>query len=147
MTSNRLPILATEIRSAHEAAATATKTALDRAREAGKKLIEAKELLGHGKWLPWLKDVGINPRTAQRYMQLAQIPDAKYVTVSHLTLTEALCEAALDPVTELVNEIIAYMTPMSMPERRKFANDYLTFVAEVAKKKHGMIITFSIGNA
>lgn len=92
--SNRLPILQAEIRTAHAAAIAAAQTAVDRARDAGVRLIEAKELLGHGAWLPWLKETGISPRTAQDYMQLARIPEAKYATVAHLGIRKALAVIA-----------------------------------------------------
>jgi hypothetical protein len=41
--------------------------------EAGKLLIQAKESVGHKKWLPWLKEhcQGISEKTAQNYMRLA----------------------------------------------------------------------------
>ncbi len=38
----------------------------------GECLIEAKKLLPHGQWLPWLHRVGMRPRTAQVYMQVAK---------------------------------------------------------------------------
>jgi hypothetical protein len=93
-TSNRLPILAAEIRAAHDAATTAAQTALDRMRQAGKGLVEAKGLVEHGQWLPWLKDLGIESRMAQRYMRLARMDDVKYDTVSHLTINQALADAS-----------------------------------------------------
>jgi Protein of unknown function (DUF3102) len=41
--------------------------------QAGSKLIEAKALLPHGEWLPWLRDhVGISDRRASDYMRLAR---------------------------------------------------------------------------
>lgn len=41
--------------------------------EIGKRLIEAKEQLGHGEWLPWLKEkVDFSEANAQRFMQLAR---------------------------------------------------------------------------
>ena len=40
--------------------------------EAGALLLEAKEQLKHGQWLPWLKDhCTISERTAQLYMRTA----------------------------------------------------------------------------
>jgi hypothetical protein len=40
--------------------------------EAGAGLIEAKKLVGHGQWLPWLKEnCGVSERRAQHYMKLA----------------------------------------------------------------------------
>ena len=41
--------------------------------EIGKRLIEAKEQLSHGEWLPWLEhQVDFTERQAQRFMRLAQ---------------------------------------------------------------------------
>jgi hypothetical protein len=88
--SNRLPILAAEIQAAHAAALAAARTSVEKAVEAGKLLIEAKAALPHGQWLPWLRDIGLSPRTAQRYMQLALVPADKYVTVAHLGIKRAL---------------------------------------------------------
>lgn len=50
------------------------KDAIAAAVKAGKYLIEAKALLGHGNWLAWLKAncKGIREKTAQRYMTLAE---------------------------------------------------------------------------
>ena len=50
------------------------KDAIAAAVKAGKYLIEAKVLLGHGNWLGWLKVncKGIREKTAQRYMTLAK---------------------------------------------------------------------------
>ncbi len=71
--SNRLPILAVEIRRAHANVQEAAKTAAEYAIAAGHALIEAKELVGHGEWLPWLKDnCALAERTAQLYMKLAR---------------------------------------------------------------------------
>jgi hypothetical protein len=88
--SNRLPVLAAEIREANEACIGAARTAVERAREAGVRLIEAKELLSHGQWLPWLESTGVAPRTAQDYMRLARIAPLKYATVAHLGIRAAL---------------------------------------------------------
>lgn len=39
----------------------------------GQRLNEAKELLGHGEWLPWLEEkVNFSERTAQKFMALAR---------------------------------------------------------------------------
>ena len=39
----------------------------------GQRLIEAKEMLPHGEWLPWLTErVEFSPRTAQNFMRLAR---------------------------------------------------------------------------
>ena len=70
--SNRLPVLAEDIRRAHDAAQTAATLAAGKAIEAGHALAEAKGLIGHGGWLPFLADAGVPERTAQRYMTLAR---------------------------------------------------------------------------
>ncbi|MGA2493333.1 MAG: DUF3102 domain-containing protein [Roseiarcus sp.] len=71
--SNRLPVLAEQIKEAHAGVFDAAKTAADCAIEAGRALIEAKMLVAHGGWAPWLiANVGFSERTARRYMQIAQ---------------------------------------------------------------------------
>ena len=73
-TSNRLPVLAAEIRLAHAGVEAAAKVAGQRAIEAGTALIEAKALLKHGEWLPWLKEhCQISERTAQLYMKIVRL--------------------------------------------------------------------------
>jgi len=96
--SNRLPILAAQIKTAHQAATIATQSALDHARDAGAKLIEAKTLLDHGQWLPWLREAGVSARTAQKYMRLARIPEDKYAATAHLSIDRALDAFADVPV-------------------------------------------------
>jgi Protein of unknown function (DUF3102) len=70
---NRLPVLAAEIRRAHADVQEAAKTAAEHAITAGHALIEAKELVKHGEWLPWLKEhCALAERTAQLYMKIAK---------------------------------------------------------------------------
>ena len=88
---NRLPALASAIKQAHEDATQASQRAFEHAREAGKMLIEVKEAVPHGQWLPWLKNnVSMSKRTAQAYMKLANLDDAKAQRVAHLSIREAL---------------------------------------------------------
>jgi hypothetical protein len=93
--SNRLPILAVEIRRSHEASRTATKS-LQRAIEAGERLNEAKALVNHGEWLPWLKEhCDISERTARVYMRIARnkdVVDVKNGSVADLTIRAAVAE-------------------------------------------------------
>jgi len=89
MSSNRLPVLASNIQRAIAEADKASALAAAKAIEAGEALVEAKELANHGEWLPFLKQAGINERTAQRYMRLAKARLSSD-TVSHLGLTGAL---------------------------------------------------------
>jgi Protein of unknown function (DUF3102) len=74
--SNRLPVLAATINEHLEAAETATRRGLEHAIAAGLLLIEAKELVAHGEWIPWLKaNCRLSPRQAQVYMRLARNRD------------------------------------------------------------------------
>jgi len=71
--SNSLVDLAACIRQEHEASASALKCGLEHAIKAGRLLIEAKEQLKHGRWLPWLKEhCEVPERTAQAYMRVAR---------------------------------------------------------------------------
>jgi hypothetical protein len=70
---NRLAVLAAEIQEADGRFRRSTEEAAAAAIEAGKLLLEAKELVGHGNWLPWLRDhCKLSGRTARRYMRLAE---------------------------------------------------------------------------
>ena len=112
--SNHLPVLAAAIRAAHEAAMATARTSIEKAVEAGRLLIEAKDALPHGGWLPWLRDVGITPRTAQRYVRLAAIPPDKYDTVSHLGIKGALDAIAkkVSPTQAALDELEAAITQL-----------------------------------
>ena len=70
---NSLPDLAARIRVEHRAVSSALRDSVRHAIAAGELLIEAKEQLGHGRWLPWLRDhCAISERTAQLYMRVAK---------------------------------------------------------------------------
>lgn len=87
--SNRLPELAAQIRVAHSGVEAAAKIAATRAIEAGQALIEAKALLKHGQWLPWLREhCGLSERTAQLYMKIVRL-GFKSETVADLGLKAA----------------------------------------------------------
>jgi hypothetical protein len=92
--SNRLPVLAESIRGAE---ATIKRTAAEMAEaiiQAGTHLIEARELLPHGRFGKWLKDnCGVSERSAQRYMTVAR-SGFKSDTVADLGLRGTL--AAID---------------------------------------------------
>jgi hypothetical protein len=65
--------LAAQIDAAHERHEAAVRDGLAHARQAGDLLIRAKSALPHGKWLDWLvANSKVAPRTAQRYMRLAE---------------------------------------------------------------------------
>ena len=60
----------------------------------GQDMLDAKALLGHGQWMPWLQEIGQKPRTAENLMRLArEIPqDSK---LAALPYTKALAVLAL----------------------------------------------------
>jgi hypothetical protein len=47
-------------------------TSIDKALEAGRLLVDAKEAAAHGTWLPFLERAGVQERKAQRLMTLAK---------------------------------------------------------------------------
>ena len=65
--------LPTQINNHHQRALTLANSSIDYARKCGQALVDAKALLSHGEWTPWLRsncpDICI--RQVQRYMQLA----------------------------------------------------------------------------
>lgn len=91
---NSLISLAHDICREHEHAYGKAREALEHARRAGELLIEAKAVVEHGQWLPWLAtNVPFSERTAQGYMRLAsRWPEleAKSATVADLPLRAAL---------------------------------------------------------
>jgi hypothetical protein len=68
--NNRLPALAGEVATLQREIEAHTLAAADKALTLGAMLCEAKDLIQHGGWLPWLKEAGISERNAQRYMRL-----------------------------------------------------------------------------
>lgn len=64
--------------------------------ELGRRLCEAKELLPHGEWLPWLEQrVQFSERTAQKFMQLAREYEANPKLASDLGSEKAFALLAL----------------------------------------------------
>ena len=63
----------------------------------GRCLIEAKDMLSHGEWLPWLTEkVEFSPRTAQNFMRLAR-EWSNTNALSDLGASKALALLALPP--------------------------------------------------
>jgi len=92
--SNRLPVLAASIKTEHDECLAAMRQSLSHALAAGDMLMEAKSLVEHGEWLPWLaENCPIPKRTAQLYMRLAkhrELIEAKSADVAHLALQGAV---------------------------------------------------------
>ena len=71
---------------------------VEHAWKAGHALLEVKEVLKHGEWLPWLDRHGVNHRLAQRLMELV-VRYPKCAALSHFeTVDRALLEAKDPPV-------------------------------------------------
>jgi hypothetical protein len=92
--SNRLPILAANIKDHVAAAEWATRRGLKHALAAGALLIEAKDLVAHGEWLPWLHaNCRVSARQAQTFMRLARnrhkLDTLKSAATAYLTVAAA----------------------------------------------------------
>jgi hypothetical protein len=112
--SNSLADLAARINAEHAEADEAVSRSLAHAMAAGDMLNEAKALVAHGQWLPWLKDqCRIPQRTAQHYMRLAKHRaeiEMKSATVANLTVRAAA--RLVDPtpsLNDMLDEIEAAM--------------------------------------
>jgi hypothetical protein len=88
--------LAGEINHYHAKCEEAAGQAVSCAKEAGDRLLKAKESLGHGQWTAWLqKNFEGAPRTAQAYMRIANNwgeLQQKRSSASHLSIRGALGE-------------------------------------------------------
>lgn len=81
--SNRLPAIAADLVDLHRDIERHSMAAADKAITAGRLLIEAKILAGHGGWRAFLAQAGLPIRTAQRYMRLSASP-LNATLVTHL---------------------------------------------------------------
>ncbi len=68
--------LALRANAGHEAALQCLNSSVAHAREAGKALLQAKDLVPYGQWLKWQKaNLKFAVRTAELYMRLANLPE------------------------------------------------------------------------
>jgi hypothetical protein len=98
--SNSLVDLAARIKTEHTAVSSALKESLRHAIAAGELLLQAKDQVPHGQWLPWLEEhCSISERTAQLYMRVAknrtEIENQIRNVIADLTLNEAAALLAL----------------------------------------------------
>jgi DUF3102 family protein len=118
--SNSLTDLAARIRIEHTAVAEALKDSLKHAIVAGELLIEAKEKLQHGQWLPWLREhCTISERTAQLYMRAAKHRgelEANTQCVADLTLSEAAALLALSSGVRKLFRFVKELDGLDDPE-------------------------------
>ena len=90
-----LPAVAERINAEHDQAHQAARSAIERAIECGRLLIEAKASVGHGDWLPWIEaNLSFGPRQARNYMRIArqsaELEEANRQRDSDLTMREAV---------------------------------------------------------
>ncbi len=105
-----LPELAAQINAAHVECEHALKAGLARALKVGQLLVAAKQRVGHGQWLPWLKtNVHFSERSAQDYMRVARrwseleaIPQGVADLPFHAAVTLLTAPAAEKPATGTV---------------------------------------------
>ena len=88
---------AEQLRVAYADLKAGVRTTFMKAVEVGKLLIDAKRRMPHGSFLPWLeREVGIKPRAAQQYMELAKVipmlPPANAKRIAQLGIAGALAE-------------------------------------------------------
>ena len=113
--SNRLPVLADEIRRAHADSQRAAQMSVEAAIKAGEALIEAKSHLKHGEWLPWLRDnCELPARTSSHYMRLARHRE-EIGNAADLTIRGAL--GAIDAREEVVARIKGLSADMAHNQR------------------------------
>ncbi len=116
--SNSLADLAVRIKAEHAAAAASLRESVRHAIAAGEMLVEAKAMVPHGQWLPWLADhVAISERTAQLYMRIAknrtEVEAQMRNGVADLTLNEA---AALLMMSSDVRKLFAFAREIEGPD-------------------------------
>lgn len=109
---SELQTMAVAINELHTQVLLHTRSALESAKASGELLLQAKALLPHGQWLPWLEEnCQVSPRQAQRYMQVADRWEAiaKNDAASYLTIDEAIraSESRSDKHREAVSQIEA----------------------------------------
>lgn len=113
----------------------------------GDRLIEAKEMLPHGEWLPWLeREMHFSERTAQKYMAIAReykgnpqlasdlgsekafallaLPrEEREEIAQHGATVDGKTKAASDLTTREVKQIVAERTARTRPKRHKTNGD------------------------
>jgi hypothetical protein len=94
LATSSLAKLAEAINTAHDLCERAVQDAVGHAKRTGELLLQAKGLVAHGQWLPWLEaNCRVEVRQAQRYMRLAAEWDRLVANASpgtHLSLKGAM---------------------------------------------------------
>lgn len=115
----------------------------------GNDLIRVRTKLGHGNFLSWLdSELGMEPRTAQRWMSLAELAQDKNDIVSYLPPTIAYRLAApstpkavVEKIVEKITEDIDCGSPVDIPvieaqlEEARRARKETTRAARMARRR------------
>ena len=105
--------------------------------EIGRHLTEAKQICGHGRWLPWLeRNFGWTDRTARNFMQVYEGFGAKSETISDLNLSISCLYELAKPSTpvEVRQEVIGRVERGELVSR----HDVKKLVAEVCRRCHAI---------
>jgi hypothetical protein len=135
--SNRLPVLASSINDHLAAAERATRRGLEHAIAAGLLLLEAKELVDHGGWLPWLQaNCRLGERQARTYMRLARHRH-RLESVVTADLTIAAAEALVGrPKPERPHGLPGQLDMLGGPEVSQSTAMVLAASLEEAEEKY-----------
>jgi len=140
-TAVMLADLARRINAEHEATEIAMQSGLEHAIKAGELLLEAKEAVPHGNWLPWLKaNCSVSERTAQLYMKVAREREAlgaESASLADLTLEQAARRLSKPKPPALPD------SPSSDPQERlhRFLNSFPPGILEETDGKDFNILT------
>ena len=98
--------------------------------EIGKNLIEVKQSIGHGNWLPWLEaEFGWSQRTAYNFMGVAD--KFKFATVANLDIApKALYLLAQNSTPDEVRETAVTMAEAGIPVTAKVSKELKEIKAE-----------------
>lgn len=111
--------------------------------ESGRLLIQVKQLVGHGKFLPWLhQNFSMSAKTANRFMSVAQLVD-------RFKLNEQMIKRLMALDLKILYELAAKSTPVSVQQEvldllgrereisyeivREFKQDYRPLVAKTSE--------------
>jgi hypothetical protein len=101
-------------------------------------LIEAKAEVPHGQWLPWLKQIDVPIRTAQRYMQLSRV---ECDTVSHLGIKAALAEIShrRSTLLDALHALNGFSDEIALPLSRAQAETFSDLLACLIRAEHDLL--------
>ena len=146
--SNSLADLAARISGEHDEIVASLRQSLVHAMAAGDMLIEAKAMVGHGEWLPWLAEhCRIPKRSAQLYMRLAkhrELIETKSADVALLTINAAIELIDIRPnLREMVEDVEAAANAMEavLVECRKAGEMFDEDIAALAVAINGCFVT------